>query len=487
MATQLEFSDIFVETEDDIRARIEEDADATIDKRVGEIFYDLTTPLIKEISRLWDSLNTMVSVGFLPWSYGNFLDYKGSYELGIDRKEATKAIGTITFVGTQFTIIPSSTTVATSVDDPADSQYEYITTVIDKIGMDDPITAPTSAAGAAGNVNHQVMYKVTFVGRGGETAPSPASSTLTPALKHVLLTNIPVGPSGTTSRKIYRQDGGTGTFKLLATIADNTTTTYDDNDGTNPLTSAAAPATNNTNAVDIAIEAVDVGADYNVAINAIDVLSDPLSGVISVINAAAVTGGSDRETDEDYTSRLLEAVQTPTGQGNKGDYKQWAQSVDGVTNATVIPLASGNNTVTVVLTGADNTAVPTAIVTEVQNLIDPNTNGDGSGLGPIGATVTVATVTNNNITLSATITHESGYTLDGTSGTTATRQAITDAVFEYFRTVSPGQSVRWTEVVAAIIYTQGVLDASSVQINGGTSNVALSNTQVANLSTVTLS
>lgn len=45
----------------------------------------------------------------------------------------------------------------------------------------------------------------------------------------VELSNIPLGPSGTANRKIFRKDSGTsGAYKLVATISDNTTTTYTD-------------------------------------------------------------------------------------------------------------------------------------------------------------------------------------------------------------------------------------------------------------------
>lgn len=46
--------------------------------------------------------------------------------------------------------------------------------------------------------------------------------------RKVTLSNIPLGPVGTTDRKIYRTEGGGSTLKLLATISDNTTTTYAD-------------------------------------------------------------------------------------------------------------------------------------------------------------------------------------------------------------------------------------------------------------------
>jgi len=55
------------------------------------------------------------------------------------------------------------------------------------------------------------------------------SNTITTATsRKVELTNIPLGPVGTSNRKIYRTEGDGSSLKLLATIADNTTTTYSD-------------------------------------------------------------------------------------------------------------------------------------------------------------------------------------------------------------------------------------------------------------------
>jgi len=46
--------------------------------------------------------------------------------------------------------------------------------------------------------------------------------------RKVTLSNIPLGPLGTTNRKLWRTEGDGSALKLLATIADNTTTTYAD-------------------------------------------------------------------------------------------------------------------------------------------------------------------------------------------------------------------------------------------------------------------
>lgn len=112
-----------------------------------------------------------------------------------------------------------------------------------------PGAASCALAGAgAGNVDNGVhRYKVTFVTAGGETEAGTASSGVTVADKtadgKVALSSIPTGSAFVTARKIYRTVAGGSVYKLLATISDNTTTTYTDNTADASLTTTA-PTTN---------------------------------------------------------------------------------------------------------------------------------------------------------------------------------------------------------------------------------------------------
>lgn len=94
-----------------------------------------------------------------------------------------------------------------------------------------PSSAPTGslASGTSLGIGNYV-YAYTYANADGETTISPtASITTTSGNQKVNLSNISVGPTGTTARKIYRTAVGGGTsYKLLATINDNTTTTYTD-------------------------------------------------------------------------------------------------------------------------------------------------------------------------------------------------------------------------------------------------------------------
>lgn len=102
-----------------------------------------------------------------------------------------------------------------------------------------PATAPTVAlAGAgAGNVDNGThYYTVSFVMGQFESIDGPVSSVVSVADKtvngKVNVTAIPLGPTGTTARNVYRTLAGTASNtakKLVGTISDNTTTTLLDN------------------------------------------------------------------------------------------------------------------------------------------------------------------------------------------------------------------------------------------------------------------
>ncbi|MFF3877197.1 hypothetical protein [Streptomyces sp. NPDC001978] len=92
--------------------------------------------------------------------------------------------------------------------------------------------APTAAAAAgAGLEVGAYRYAVTFVTAGGETETGvEATVTTTAGNQKVTLTAVPTGPAGTVARRLYRTvvGGATGSGRLLATIGDNTTATFND-------------------------------------------------------------------------------------------------------------------------------------------------------------------------------------------------------------------------------------------------------------------
>lgn len=103
-------------------------------------------------------------------------------------------------------------------------------------------TAGTPTTGGSMGVGNY-SYVVTFTIGSSETIPSIASNvvTTTSSNKTVALTNIPLGPTGTVSRQIYRTNVGGTVYYLITTLADNTTTTFSDTTADN--TTTLAPTT----------------------------------------------------------------------------------------------------------------------------------------------------------------------------------------------------------------------------------------------------
>ncbi len=165
-----------------------------------------------------------------------------------------------------------------------------------QIAPDVPLAAPgaataAAAAGAGLGLGHY-HYAVTFVTANGETtAGTLAEVDTTEGNQQVALSAIPTGPAGTTARKLYRTVvGGTGDLKLVATLANNTDTTYTDSTGDGSL-GAAAPTLNTSGSAgtwgtaNVVIGELAVGAyaacwmRYNVPADTSEVGNDRLAYV----------------------------------------------------------------------------------------------------------------------------------------------------------------------------------------------------------------
>ncbi len=93
-----------------------------------------------------------------------------------------------------------------------------------------PPAAPTAAAVAGAGLEIGLYrYAVSFVNANGETTPgTEATVTTTSGNQQVSLTAIPIGPSGTAARRLYRTLVGGNQKQLVAEIAGNVTTVYID-------------------------------------------------------------------------------------------------------------------------------------------------------------------------------------------------------------------------------------------------------------------
>ena len=167
------------------------------------------------------------------------------------------------------------------------------------------ITAALKSTPAAGNVEAGVhRYRATFITADGETDGGAISAAVTVADKaingQISLTGIPIGGVGVTQRKIYRTAAGGSSYLYLATLSNNTATTYTDNTADASL-GAECPSVNTT--------------------------GDPLlNAFISAARAEAETRTSRQlitATWELYLDRFSTHPQHKVPGPNQGLYQQW--------------------------------------------------------------------------------------------------------------------------------------------------------------------
>lgn len=221
------------------------------------------------------------------------------------------------------------------------------------------------------------------------------------------------------------------------------------------------------------------------------------------LNSAQITDilvpGDDEESDEDFRARIIEALNDRPFGGNIASYRTYIMAIDGVGAVQVYPTWNGGGTVKCSVLGADFLPASPTLVENVQNAVDPPPNqGLGLGTAPIGAQVTVVAPEELTVNVSATLQLASGYAIGQVQ--TPIQQAIENymlSVRQEWATPVNTTSVEYqanvyvARIVAAIVSVPGVINATNVQLNGGTADLILTETgatqQVPITGTVTLS
>lgn len=221
------------------------------------------------------------------------------------------------------------------------------------------------------------------------------------------------------------------------------------------------------------------------------------------LNSAQITDilvpGDDEESDEDFRARIIEALNDRPFGGNIASYRTYIMAIDGVGAVQVYPTWNGGGTVKCSVLGADFLPASPTLVENVQNAVDPPPNqGLGLGTAPIGAQVTIVAPDTLTVNVSATLQLASGYAIGQVQ--TPIQQAIENymlSVRQEWATPVNTTSVEYqanvyvARIVAAIVSVPGVINATNVQLNGGTADLILTETgatqQVPITGTVTLS
>lgn len=220
--------------------------------------------------------------------------------------------------------------------------------------------------------------------------------------------------------------------------------------------------------VTVSASAVVAGQIGNTAANTIVVNTSSFDDVTSVTNSLPFDGGIEEEDDESLYERVkaFDEIQGDRGTGNPSDYKRWAESVEGTGTATIIRPTDTSGLVTIVLTDGNGDPASTELCEKVYNhIMAPDDDYDR--LAPCGAFLKVIPPDTMTITIAGTLELTSS-DLDTVTAT------FIENVKEYIKEAINRGEVLYHRICNILGDIEGVYDFAGVTLNGGTSNIPLS-------------
>lgn len=227
----------------------------------------------------------------------------------------------------------------------------------------------------------------------------------------------------------------------------------------------------------IDVEAAESGTGSNVAANTVSIMAKPNKAVTEVINPEPITGGTERETNDDFWDRIAaEYDNSMTYLGNDADYIRWAKQA-GAGDCIVVPAANGPGTVKLVLVDANGQPANEKLVQDVYNyIVSP---GDRSKRLLPTACAELIYGPATTVTVSFTIT---GLVYDETTDIEKIKEDFAKAVKAVYAKAKTENVLRYNDVRPLITGVEGtedsgiagVQDFETFLMDGDTKNIRLS-------------
>lgn len=230
----------------------------------------------------------------------------------------------------------------------------------------------------------------------------------------------------------------------------------------------------------IPVTAETPGNNGNVAADTITLMDSPIKGIESITNPEPAHDGLDEESTESMRQRIMEYDRTQgvSFVGSVSDYKRWAFEVYGVGACVVEGAKDDTGTVTLIISDMEGKPASEDLCEEVYNHI-MRPDAPLERLAPTNALLKVVAPATLKITVSAQL------LLDGTVILEEVKREFQDNLAQYYRDVADAYNddteqvtIRYNEISAVLVNTTGVLDHSGLLVNGGTSNITVTTSQM---------
>lgn len=224
------------------------------------------------------------------------------------------------------------------------------------------------------------------------------------------------------------------------------------------------------------------GNKYFGELSSIEYLSKDLEGSLVELLIPA----ENEEDTEILRQRYLNSFDAHPFGGNKQDYVQKTDALDGVGGTVVIPVWNGGGTVKLIIINSDFDIASDTLVKAVEEAIDPDPKGTGEGIAPIGHTVTVVSADRLDINVACTLTLTEGYSLSNI--TAKVQEEIEEYLLEMRKVWEKGGLiVRVSQIENRILSIEGVIDVRKTTVNGKEDNLVVESSQLPMLGTLEVS
>lgn len=211
-----------------------------------------------------------------------------------------------------------------------------------------------------------------------------------------------------------------------------------------------------------------------------------VDGLTSAELTEILVAGEDEEDTEVLRKRYKTKVQVQSFGGNKQQYIDEVNTVQGVEGVKVIPTWNGGGTVKVIFISTNYRKPSQGTIDFVQEAIDPLAyTGNGVGIAPIGHKVTVVGVDEVIANIGFHIVFDVNYSWANVQG------KVSEALEDYLAGLreewaeSAYLVVRIAKIELIILDVEGVADVQNITINSLESNLTLGAYEIPTLGSVT--
>lgn len=205
---------------------------------------------------------------------------------------------------------------------------------------------------------------------------------------------------------------------------------------------------------------------------------DYIEGLETAKISAILIYGEEEEDTEDFRERYMQSFTANEFGGNRAEYRNKTLTVSGVGAVKVVPVWNGAGTVKLVIVDNKYRKASDELVAKVQNVFDPEQNGMGEGIAPIGHIVTAGSVEEVGVSISTELVFDTGYDWN------TCQMQVNEAVESYFSSLRKSWDsqdtlmVRISNVNSAILSVPGIIDVSNTLLNGAGENLTITAYQI---------